>query len=212
MLITAGGTREPIDSVRFVGNRSSGRMGLALAQAAKARGAAVRVIAANVSAAYPGGVGIVEVKTAAELQHACEQELPGCDILLMAAAVADFRPLEPANGKIKKSGVQRLHLDLEPTEDVLSGLAAQRRPDQTLIGFAAEHGKGALQNARQKLECKRLDAVVVNDVSQAGIGFEVQANEVTIITPGGEEHVPRASKAQIAEAILNAVERLRVHA
>jgi phosphopantothenoylcysteine decarboxylase / phosphopantothenate---cysteine ligase len=209
VLITAGGTREPIDSVRFVGNRSSGRMGMALAHAARARGASVRVIAANVSLPCPVGVGVVEVRTAAELQQACMHELPDCDVLLMAAAVADFRPREPACGKIKKAGLQSLRLDLEPTPDVLNGLAAKRRPDQTLVGFAAEYGEDVLGRARKKLEGKHLDAVVVNDISEPGIGFEVEDNEVTILTRGGEQHVPRASKAHVAETILGAVERLR---
>ncbi|MGH2853879.1 MAG: phosphopantothenoylcysteine decarboxylase, partial [Solirubrobacteraceae bacterium] len=209
VLVTAGGTREPIDSVRFVGNSSSGRMGLALAQAARARGAEVTVVAANVSLPRPAGVAWRAVATAAQLQEACEQEFPGCDVLLMAAAVADFRPAEAQDGKIKKSTRERLHLELEPTTDVLRELALSRTGGQTLVGFAAEHGERALQHAREKLQAKRLDAVVVNDISRPDIGFEVDSNEVTIVAAASEEHVPRASKEEVAEAILDAVERLR---
>jgi phosphopantothenoylcysteine decarboxylase/phosphopantothenate--cysteine ligase len=215
VLITAGGTREPIDSVRYIGNSSSGRMGLALAQAARARGAEVTVIAANVALARPDGVTWCEVRTAAELQEACERGLSACDVLLMAAAVADFRPAAPADGKLKKAGREHLRLELEPTADVLSGLAAKRRPDQTLVGFAAEHGEGALDYGRGKLRDKGLDAIVVNDISRADIGFEVDRNEVTILTAAdGEEsemaqHVAIASKTDVAEEILDAVQRLR---
>jgi phosphopantothenoylcysteine decarboxylase/phosphopantothenate--cysteine ligase len=215
VLVTAGGTREPIDSVRFVGNSSSGRMGFALAQAARARGAEVMLVAANVSLPTPPGVIRRDLATAAELQEACEQEFPACDVLLMTAAVADFRPAAPRAGKIKKAGRASLELELESTADVLAGLAARRREGQTLVGFAAEHGEGAIECARGKLTAKGLDAVVVNDISRGDIGFEVDANEVTIVTAGGarspsaQQHVPRASKAQVAEAILDAVQRLR---
>ncbi len=154
VLVTAGGTREPIDSVRYVGNCSSGRMGLALAQAAHARGAQVTVVAANVSLSRPPGVAWREAPTAAELQRACEEEFPTCDVLLMAAAVADFRPAAPSNGKIKKAGQERLRLELEATPDVLCGLAAHRREGQTLVGFAAEHGEGALEYGRGKLRAE----------------------------------------------------------
>ncbi|HEY7951711.1 MAG TPA: bifunctional phosphopantothenoylcysteine decarboxylase/phosphopantothenate--cysteine ligase CoaBC [Solirubrobacteraceae bacterium] len=209
LLITTGGTREPIDSVRFIGNSSSGRMGLALAQAARARGAQVTVIAANVSLPVPGGVAWREVKTAVQMQQACEEEFPKCDVLLMAAAVADFRPAEPSNGKIKKSLQERLRLELEPTADILCGLAAKRRDGQTLVGFAAEHGEGAIEYGRGKLKQKCLDAVVVNDISRSDIGFDAQDNEVTILTAGAEHHVPRASKAAVAESILDSVAALR---
>jgi phosphopantothenoylcysteine decarboxylase/phosphopantothenate--cysteine ligase len=209
VLVTAGGTREPIDSVRFVGNSSSGRMGLALAQAARARGANVTVVAANVALPRPDGVAWREASTAAELQVACEEEFPACDVLLMVAAVADFRPAEPANGKIKKAGQERLRLELEATPDVLCGLAASRREGQTLVGFAAEHGEGALEYGRGKLQEKCLDAVVVNDISRSDIGFQAKANEVTIVTAAGERHVPRAGKDAVAESILDAVAALR---
>ncbi len=209
VLVTAGGTREPIDSVRFIGNGSSGHMGLALAQAAHARGAEVTVVAANVSLPRPAGVAWREVSTAAELAEACEQAFPVCDVLLMVAAVADFRPVEPANGKLKKADRERLRLELEATPDVLRALAARRQAGQTLVGFAAEHGAGAIDYGRGKLQDKGLDAVVVNDISRSDIGIGADSNEVTILTAQGDEHVPRASKERVAEAILDAVERLR---
>jgi len=214
VLVTAGGTREPIDSVRFIGNSSSGRMGFALAQAARARGAEVTLLAANVALPHPQGVVCHELGTAAELQEACEREFPACDVLLMTAAVADFRPRKPADGKIKKSGRTSLELELEPTADVLAGLATQQRDGQTLVGFAAEHGELAVDYARKKLTEKGLDAVVVNDISRKDIGFDVDMNEVAILAVDAErqetvQHVPRASKTEVAETILDAVERLR---
>ncbi len=209
VLVTAGGTREPIDSVRFIGNGSSGRMGLALAEAARTRGAEVTVIAANVALPRPAEVAWREVGTAEQLREACEQEFPRCDVLLMAAAVADFRPAESLNGKLKKAGRERLRLELEATPDVLKALAAGRRPGQTLVGFAAEHGSGAIEYGRGKLREKGLDAVVVNDISRSDIGIGAERNEVAILTAAGEQHVPRAAKAAVAAAILDAVERLR---
>ncbi len=158
VLVTAGGTREPIDSVRFVGNSSSGRMGLALAASAQARGARVSVIAANVALRPPDGVEWEAVRTASELQAACERRFPECDVLLMAAAVADFRPLDPAAGKLKKAGREHMTIELEPTADVLHGLAARRRSGQTLVGFAAEHGaERAVEYGRVKLREKGLE-------------------------------------------------------
>jgi phosphopantothenoylcysteine decarboxylase / phosphopantothenate---cysteine ligase len=209
VLVTAGGTREPIDSVRYVGNRSSGRMGFALAEEAAARGADVTVVAANVALARHPRVRYVDVGSAQELLEACEREFAGADVLLMAAAVADFRPAQAAATKLKKHDRDRLELELEPTPDILSGLAAQRRPGQLLIGFAAEHGAGAVEYGRGKLERKRLDAVVVNDISRPDIGFEGDHNEVTIVTAAGDHHVERASKAEVARAICDAVVALR---
>jgi phosphopantothenoylcysteine decarboxylase/phosphopantothenate--cysteine ligase len=210
VLVTAGGTREPIDSVRYVGNRSSGRMGYALAEQAARRGASVTVIAANVSLPAPAGATVVRVETAAQLADACAEAFPSCDVLLMAAAVADFRPAEPAETKLKKTAADAPNaIALEPTPDVLSGLATSRRPEQTIVGFAAEHGEGALAYARDKLARKRLDAIVVNDISRADIGFDTVENEVTIVTPGGERPVARAPKGEIAAAILDVVVELR---
>jgi phosphopantothenoylcysteine decarboxylase/phosphopantothenate--cysteine ligase len=209
VLVTAGGTREPIDSVRYIGNSSSGRMGIALARAASARGARVTLVAANVALPAPAGVRREDVVSAAELAAACEREFPACDVLLMAAAVADFTPAAPAEGKIKRAGREELELHLRPTADVLAGLVARRRPGQTIVGFAAEHGSGALEAARGKLVAKGLDAVVVNDISRGDIGFDAEANEVTIVVAGAELHVPRASKDSVAVAILDAVGGLR---
>ncbi len=211
VLVTAGGTREPIDAVRFVGNRSSGRMGFALAEEAARRGAEVVVVAANVALDRVPGIRHVEVSTAAELAEATRAELARADVLLMAAAVADFRPSAAEAGKIEKAGRDGLVLALEPTEDVLSAVSSQRREGQTMVGFAAEHGPGALARAREKLDRKRLDAVVLNDVSGEGIGFDALDNEVTIVTAAGKRGIPRASKPEVAGAILDAVGELRTH-
>jgi phosphopantothenoylcysteine decarboxylase/phosphopantothenate--cysteine ligase len=208
-LVTAGGTREPIDAVRYIGNRSSGRMGFALADAAHDRGSDVVVVAANVSLAQRDGIRYVEVETAAELGEACEREFAGADVLIMCAAVADWRPAEVRDGKIAKADAGPLTLELEPTADVLAGLAARRRDGQTVVGFAAEHGAGAIARARDKLVRKRLDAIVCNDVSLPGLGFDSERNAVTIVTAERCEHVGAADKRVIAEAVLDAVEDLR---
>jgi len=211
VLVTAGGTREPIDSVRFIGNRSSGRMGFALAERAARRGAEVTAVAANVALPTPAGVTVVPVETAAELKAACDERFDATDVLLMAAAVADFRPRDAAAHKLKKTDpTHPPQLVLEPTEDVLSTLAGRRRPGQVLVGFAAEHGDGAIDYARGKLERKRLDAIVVNDISQPGIGFDAADNEVTILArDGGELRLRRSRKEQIADGVLDEVDKLR---
>ena len=209
VLITAGGTREPIDSVRFVGNRSSGRMGFALAEECLRRGASVTVVAANVSLPRADGIDYVDVQTAADMHDAATAAFAAADVLVMAAAVADFRPASAVDDKIKKSGRDSLTLELEPTVDVLSALSGARRPGQVLVGFAAEHGDVAVANARGKLERKGLDAVVVNDISQPGIGFDTPENEVTLVTRAGDRPVPRGSKAEVAAAIVDLVEELR---
>jgi phosphopantothenoylcysteine decarboxylase/phosphopantothenate--cysteine ligase len=210
VLVTAGGTREPIDAVRFVGNRSSGRMGFALAEQAVALGADVTVVAANVALLRDERVRYIDVETAAELQAACAAAFQRSDVLLMAAAVADFRPARSFAGKLKKAADERMRVELERTPDILAGLASMRRPDQTLVGFAAEHGEGALQHGRDKLARKRVDAVVVNDIARADIGFESPDNEVTILTAAGETHVERANKSEVARAVLDAVIVLRM--
>jgi phosphopantothenoylcysteine decarboxylase / phosphopantothenate---cysteine ligase len=209
VLVTAGGTREPIDPVRFIGNRSSGRMGIALAAAAAKRGAEVTLIAANVALAAPAGVERVDVETAAELAEAARERFPSQHLLLMAAAPADFR-VQPAATKMKRQ--DGLELALEPTEDILAGLAAERSEDQTIVGFAAEHGGEAVGRARNKLQRKGADMIVLNDVSDPEIGFESERNAVTLITAEGETEVPIAAKDAIAEAILGEVERLRAKA
>jgi len=206
VLVTAGGTREPIDAVRFVGNRSSGRMGLALAHAARRRGADVTVVAANVAIPRPPDVAYVDVRTAQELADATAAHFAAADVLLMAAAVADYRPAEPHAGKLKKDRTGgELNLRLVRTPDVLSSLADRRRPGQLVVGFAAEHGDQARAYGRDKLVRKQLDAIVVNDVGGDGVGFESPDNEVWILTAGDERHVPKASKADVANAILDAV-------
>jgi phosphopantothenoylcysteine decarboxylase/phosphopantothenate--cysteine ligase len=210
VLVTAGGTREPIDAVRFVGNRSSGRMGFALASAAARLGADVTVVAANVALPRDPAVRYVDVATAAELEQACATEFPACHVLLMTAAVADFRPVDAADHKLKKTGRDELTIRMEPTPDVLTGLAARRTDGQTLVGFAAETGAGAVAYGRGKLERKGLDAVVVNDVALPGIGFDTPDNEVTIVTATGEKHIARAGKDEVAVAILRTVDALRV--
>ena len=193
-------------------------MGFALAEAARARGAEVTLVAANVALPCPPGVACRDVVTAAELKQACEEEFPACDVLLMAAAVADFRPGGSRPGKIKKAGRERLELALEPTADIISALAERRRPGQTLVGFAAEHGARAIEHAREKLAAKGLDAVVVNDISRNDIGFDVDANEVTILTApriagrakpmlGSCAPAFRGPRRRSPEAILDAVER-----
>ena len=209
VLVTAGGTHEPIDSVRFVGNRSSGRMGFALAREAARRGAAVTVVAANVSLERAPGIEYVDVETAAELEHAVMAAAADADVVVMAAAVADFRPARPEASKIAKAGRDGLTVELEPTADVLSGLASARRSDQLLVGFAAEHGDGAVERGRAKLARKQLDAIIINDISRADIGFGSEDNEVTIVTAAGDEHVGRAPKPEVAARILDTVERLR---
>jgi len=207
VLVTAGGTREPVDPVRFLGNRSSGRMGFALAAAAARRGADVTLIAANVALPEPAGVRRIDVETAAELAAAAGAEFPACHVLVMAAAPADFRAAEVAPGKLAREGA--LELRLEPTEDILAGLAATRGEAQAIVGFAAEHGEGGVERARAKLERKGADLIVLNDVSDSAIGFESEENAVTLIDAAGETAVPRASKDSIADSILDRVDALR---
>ncbi len=208
VLVSAGGTREPIDSVRFLGNRSSGRMGLALAARAEQRGADVTLIAANVALPAAPGVRAIHVGSAAELAEACKAEFDSSDVLLMAAAVADFRPVAPVAHKLKKDGGVPV-IELELTEDVLSALAPRRRPGQVIVGFAAEHGNGALVYGADKLARKGLDAIVVNDVSRPDIAFDASDNEVTILTRDGRRvHVPRDTKEAVAGAILDEVTRM----
>jgi phosphopantothenoylcysteine decarboxylase / phosphopantothenate---cysteine ligase len=206
VLVTAGGTREPIDPVRFLGNRSSGRMGLALAAAAARRGANVTLIAANVALSEPAGVKRIDVETAAELAEVARAEFTSAHVLLMAAAPADFRASEPADDKLKREG--NLNLHLEPTEDILASLAAGRSEGQTVVGFAAEHGND-VDRAREKLQRKGVDLIVLNDVSDPSIGFESSENAATLISPAEETTLPQAPKDTIAEQILARVDQLR---
>jgi phosphopantothenoylcysteine decarboxylase/phosphopantothenate--cysteine ligase len=206
VLVTAGGTREPIDPVRFIGNRSSGRMGIALAAAAARRGADVTLIAANVALPEPAGIRRIDVQTAAELAEAAQAEFPKTHLLLMAAAPADFRCADPATGKLKRESGLDLHL--ESTEDILAGLATSRTEGQTIVGFAAEHGNDVAR-ARQKLSRKGADLVVLNDVSDPEIGFESAENTATLISSTSETTLAQAPKDVIAEQILDRVDSLR---
>jgi phosphopantothenoylcysteine decarboxylase/phosphopantothenate--cysteine ligase len=206
VLITAGPTREPIDPVRFLGNRSSGRMGYALAEAALRRGATVILVSGPVALTAPSGAEVVHVGTAEEMRNAVIARAAEATVVIAAAAVADFRVRDRAQEKIKRNGP--ITLDLEPTPDILAEMASQRRQGQLLIGFAAETNN-AVQNGRIKLQKKRVDVMVVNDVSKPGIGFESERNEVTILTAEEETQVPEASKMKIAHRILDVVLKLK---
>ncbi len=209
VLVTGGGTREPIDSVRYVGNRSSGRMAVAIAEAARDRGADVTVIASNLTVALPFGITLIDAATAAELHAEALRALPQADIVVMAAAVADYRPVAQIAGKMDKSATAELAITLERTDDILIDLAAKRTPTQLLIGFAAEHGAAGLERAREKRVRKRVDLIVHNDIAQPGIGFDGPDNAITIIGDGGETAIGPASKRACAEAILDAAEAIR---
>jgi phosphopantothenoylcysteine decarboxylase/phosphopantothenate--cysteine ligase len=184
-------------------------MGFALATEAARRGAAVELIAANVSLATPANVARTDVTTTAELAAAARDAAARSDVILMAAAPADFRPAAAGDqGKIEREG-DGVELRLEPTEDILAGITAARRPGQTIIGFAAEHGPEGISRARLKLDRKAVDAIVFNDISDPAIGFDSGENAVTIITAAGETEVERASKDRIAAAILDQTLLLR---
>jgi phosphopantothenoylcysteine decarboxylase/phosphopantothenate--cysteine ligase len=212
VLVTAGGTREPIDAVRYIGNRSSGRMGFALAERAARRGAEVTVVAANVALPEPPGVSVMRVETTAELASAAREQFATSHVVLMAAAVADFRPEHAAQEKLAREQGAGLELRLEATEDVIGSLATERHSGQTLVGFAAEHGGDYVARARDKLRRKGLDAIAVNDVSRADIGFDSASNEIVIVEEEGEHQVPFSSKEEVADAILDRVEMLRAEA
>lgn len=204
VLISAGGTREPIDPVRYVGNRSSGKMGWALAEAARNRGASVTVLAANVDLPRHPDIAYHDTPTAADLHAAALEHFPSCDLLVMAAAVADFRPERAVEGKIDKSGRDGMELALVATADILADLGARRRDDQVLVGFAAEHGPEGLARARSKRVRKGLDLIVHNDVSEPGVGFGSDENRITLIGADGERTLERMSKRVCAEHILEA--------
>jgi phosphopantothenoylcysteine decarboxylase / phosphopantothenate---cysteine ligase len=206
VVVSAGGTREPIDLVRFVGNRSSGRMGVALAAEAKRRGADVTLVYANGSIPPPAGVEVVPAPTAADMRR--EMLARGdADVVLMAAAVADYRPSKPEEGKRPKDG-KMWSLDLEPTDDVLAELGSMPSNGRVLVGFAADSGERGLERAREKLANKRGNLFVYNDVSQSGIGFEAEENELVLVSARGERRIGRRSKEECAVAILDEVEGL----
>ncbi|HEX6663965.1 MAG TPA: bifunctional phosphopantothenoylcysteine decarboxylase/phosphopantothenate--cysteine ligase CoaBC [Gaiellaceae bacterium] len=206
VLVTAGGTREPLDSVRFLGNRSSGRMGVALAEEARRRGAQVTLLAANLAVPVPRGIEVVETSTAEAMLDAA-LGIEDADLVLMAAAVADYRPAEQiADKRPKDDGAWQV--TLEPTRDVLRALAERRANGQVLIGFAADHGEAGLARAREKLHRKNLDLIVYNDVSRDDVGFDAEDNEVVLVGTSGERHVDKAPKDQIAAAIVDKAEEL----
>jgi phosphopantothenoylcysteine decarboxylase / phosphopantothenate---cysteine ligase len=206
VLVTAGGTREPLDSVRFLGNRSSGRMGVALAAEARRRGANVTLLAANLGVSPPDGVEVVQTPTAADLEREARSRA-GADVILMAAAVADYRPATTVEGKRPKNAATWT-VELVPTVDVLHALGAAKANGQLIVAFGAEHGEPGLERKRKLLTDKNADLVVYNDVGRDGIGFDAEENEVTLIARDGERHVARAPKPAIAAAILDEVERL----
>jgi phosphopantothenoylcysteine decarboxylase/phosphopantothenate--cysteine ligase len=206
-IVTAGGTREPLDPVRFIGNRSSGKQGHAVADEAAARGAKVTLVTTT-SLPAAAGIDVVRVETAAEMEHAVLSRAEEADLIVMAAAVADFRPVHVAGSKIKKAGGAP-EVVLEPTVDILAALGAQRRPGQTIVGFAAETDD-LRANAADKLARKGIDLIVANDVSAPGVGFEHDTNAVVILDAhGGALEVPLTDKRAIARAILDAVSTSR---
>jgi len=204
VLVTAGGTREPVDSVRFLGNRSSGRMGAALAEEARRRGADVTLLAANLAVSPPAGIETVDTPTAEAMLAAADRDF---DLALLAAAVADYRPAEVVAGKRPKTATAWT-LELEPTVDVARTLGERKRPGQVLVAFGAEHGEAGLERKRTMLDEKHVDLVVYNDVSRTDIGFDAAENEVVLVSRAGERRVPKASKQLVAAAILDAAEEL----
>jgi phosphopantothenoylcysteine decarboxylase/phosphopantothenate--cysteine ligase len=207
VLVTAGGTREPLDAVRFLGNRSSGRMGVALAREAKRRGAKVTLLASNLAVPVPDDVEVVEAPTAADVEREARARSASADVLVMAAAVADYRPAEPVPGKRAKSA-EPWRIELEPTADVLARLGEGERNGQVLVGFGAEIGEAGLERKRRMLTDKNLDLVVYNDVSAPGTGFDSPDNEVTLLTKAGDRRLAKAPKDAIAAGIVDEIERL----
>src|SRR6266481_5797484 len=197
VLVSAGGTREPIDTVRFVGNRSSGRMGVALAAEARRRGAHVTLLAANLATSAPPGIEIIETPTAGDLEREALARGADADVVIMAAAVADYRPAEALATKRPKDRAAWT-VELEPTVDVLATLGESRRPGQVLVGFAGDEGERGLARAREKLERKNADLFVYNDVARADIGFDTADNEVTLVSGAGERLLAKAPKDEIA--------------
>ena len=208
-LITTGATREEIDPVRFISNRSSGKMGFAIAAAALKRGARVTVVAGVTSVNPPAGANVIRVSSAEEMYQAVKKSLDQASVFVAAAAVSDYRPVKRADEKIKKSK-ESLTLSLERTRDILADVAASRKDGLLVVGFAAETEK-LLQNAREKLISKKLDAIVANDVSRAGAGFDSDTNAITIIRRGNEDPVelPLMSKPEAADRIIDEIVNLR---
>jgi len=208
VLVTAGPTQEPLDPVRYISNRSSGKMGYALAEAATARGARVVLVSGPVNLAPPAGVDVIQVRTAAEMRDAVFENLPRAGIVIKSAAVADFHLSKVPDQKVKKTAA-RVSLELDPTPDILAELG-RKKGDRLLIGFAAET-QNLQQEARRKLESKNCDMVVGNLVGAAGMGFESDQNEVTLVLSTGEiVELPRASKREIADRIFDEILKLRL--
>lgn len=206
VLVSAGGTREPVDSVRYIGNRSSGRMGVALAEEAQRRGADVTLLAANLAVPAPAGVTVVETPTAGDLEREALARADS-DVIVMAAAVADYRPPSPAKTKRPKDRAPWT-VELEPTTDVLAALGAARRPGQVLVGFAADGADSGLERAREKRIAKKVDLFVFNDIGRPDIGFDAPDNEVVLVSEDEEREVGKAPKQVIATAVLDEVERV----
>jgi phosphopantothenoylcysteine decarboxylase/phosphopantothenate--cysteine ligase len=206
VIVTAGATREPIDPVRFISNHSSGKMGVALARAAWRRGADVTLIAGHVDIPLPSEILILKTDTVRDMARAVAEKLLAADVLIMAAAPADFRPASPAPEKIKK-GRSAPKIVLEPTEDILKSTIARRKKKSVIVGFALETTDG-IRNAKEKLKSKQLDLVVLNDAKEPGAGFGVDTNRVTVITRDGkEEQLDLMSKIDLAEILLDRIER-----
>ncbi|OQX09905.1 MAG: bifunctional 4'-phosphopantothenoylcysteine decarboxylase/phosphopantothenoylcysteine synthetase, partial [Desulfobulbaceae bacterium A2] len=199
VLVSAGPTREALDPARFLSNRSSGRMGYALARAARRRGASVRLVSGPTALPDPPGVSVTRVASAAEMAAAILQQAEGADVVAMAAAVADFRPGQPETHKVKK-GAAALTLALERTVDILGELGRRPSPRPLLLGFAAE-SRDHLAEGRRKLKAKKLDCIAVNDIGGSGTGFEVDSNQVTLIDADGEHPLPHTSKDETAARI-----------
>lgn len=208
VLVTAGATRERLDPVRYLSNDSSGKMGFAIARAAKARGAEVTVIAGATTAQEPEGVNLVRIESTRELHDQALRLAPEMDVIIQAAAPADYRFARQYEQKLKKQSGAPLTLELVENPDVAAAIGAQKRPGQTLVGFAAET-EHLLDNAARKLSKKNLDLIVANDVSQPGAGFNVDTNIATLLTRDGARECPLRQKAQLAEDILDEILRLR---
>jgi phosphopantothenoylcysteine decarboxylase/phosphopantothenate--cysteine ligase len=207
VVVTAGATREPIDPVRFISNHSSGRMGTAIAEAARRRGAEVTLIAAHLEVPAPGSVTRVDASTVDDMRHAVAEALPTSDVLIMAAAPADFRASAAAAQKIKKD-TRPSSLELTPTDDILASTIANRKDGAIIVGFALET-QSVLENAEAKLNAKELDMIVANDATEPGSGFRVETNRVTLITRDGKrESIPMMKKTELAEVILDRVEAM----
>ena len=208
VLVTAGATRERLDPVRFITNDSSGKMGFAIAEAARNRGAEVTVIHGSVTAEIPAGVRVIPVESARDLYDAMMKEAPEQDVIIQAAAVSDYRPAEQKNKKIKKASGENLILELTENPDIARAVGEKKKPGQTLVGFAAETDN-VQKNAKSKLTKKNLEMIVANDVTKPGAGFNVDTNIAALITADGIEEQPLQTKRQLAEKILDRILEIR---